>query len=132
MRICYIKEKQDTCDFIKKIIVMIKKLFNIIEKEEEKQLIYYLPIFKNTKLSKCEVNRLSRKIVRNLEKDGIQDIVLSKYLGTIELLKLELYSQNINILDGRILFKCLIPEIIEYILKRKKKKMQERRDNIIS
>lgn len=108
-------------------------MFNIIDsdKNNEKR-IYYLPIFKNTKLSKYKINRLSKKIVNKLENEGISNIALSKHLETIQLLKIKLYVENMNILDGRLLFKCLIYELIEYILNIKNKKMQERRYNIIS
>ena len=133
MKVCYIREKEETCDFIKRVIVRIKRIFNIIDidKNDEK-LIYYLPVFADTKLSKYRINRLSKSIVSKLENVGISNIALSKRLETIQLLKLKLYCENINILDGRLLFKCLSYELIEYILKIKNKKMQERRYNIIS
>lgn len=133
LKVCYIREKEETCDFIKRVIVRIKRIFNIIDidKNDEK-LIYYLPVFADTKLSKYRINRLSKSIVSKLENVGISNIALSKRLETIQLLKLKLYCENINILDGRLLFKCLSYELIEYILKIKNKKMQERRYNIIS
>lgn len=102
MKICYIKEKEETCDFIKIIITKIKRIFNIIEvKKEQECLFYYLPIFKETKLNKYKINRLVKKISRKLEKDTITNVVLSKYLETVELLKLKLYCKNINILDRK-------------------------------
>lgn len=127
MRVCYIREKEDTCDFIKRIIVKIKRMFNIIDitKIDEK-LIYYLPLFSGTKLSKYRINKLARKIVSKLEHEGINNIALSKYLQTVQLLKLRLYGENINILDGRLLFKFLSYELIEHILNMKNKKIQER------
>lgn len=133
MKVCYIREKEETCDFIKRVIVQIKRIFNIIDidKNDEK-LIYYLPVFADTKLSKYRINRLSKSIVSKLENVGISNIALSQHLETIQLLKLKLYCENMNILDGRLLFKCLSYELIEYILKIKNKKMQERRYNIIS
>ena len=133
MKVCYIREKEDTCDFIKRIWLRIKRLFNIIEiKKENERLVYYLPTFNDSKLSKYNIKRLSKKISNKLEDEGINNIALSKKLQTNELLKMSLYSNNINILDGRFLFKCLSYEIIEYILKKRNKKMQERRYNFIS
>lgn len=133
MKICYIKEKEETCDFVKRIILRIKRYFNIIEvKESEEKLIYNLPIFKNTKLSKYRINKLCKKIADKLNNQGITNIVLSKHLETVKLLKLKLYCKNLNILDGRLLFKSLIYEIIEYILKIKGKKIEERRYHSIS
>ena len=81
------------------------------------KLIYYLPVFADTKLSKYRINRLSKSIVSKLENVGISNIALSQHLETIQLLKLKLYCENMNILDGRLLFKCLSYELIEYILK---------------
>ena len=133
MKVCYVKEKEDTCDFIKRIIILIKRLFNVIDiVKDNGKLIYYLPIFNSTKLSKYRINKLSMRIVNKLENEGIKNIALSKYLETIPLLKSKLYCENINILDGRLLFKCLSCELIEYILNIKNKKIQERRYNFIS
>lgn len=133
MKICYIKEKEETCDFVKRIILRIKRYLNIIEvKESEEKLIYNLPIFKDTKLSKYRINKLCKKIAFKLNNQGITNIVLSKHLETFELLKLKLYCKNLNILDGRLLFKSLIYETIEYILKLKGKKIEERRYHFIS
>lgn len=102
LKICYIKEKEETCDFIKIIITKIKRTFNIIEaKKEQERLIYYLPIFKSTKLNKYRINMLVKKISKKLEKDAITNVVLSKNLETVELLKLKLYCKNINILDRK-------------------------------
>ena len=104
LKVCYIREKEDTCDFIKRIIIRIKRQFNIIDiAKNNGKLIYYLPIFNGTKLSKYRINKLSRRIVNNLENEGIKNIALSKYLETIPLLKSKLYCENINILDALLL-----------------------------
>lgn len=133
MKVCYIREKENTCDFIKRLIIGIKRVFNIIDiTKTDNKLIYYLPIFNGTKLSKYRINKLSRKVVKKLEDEGIYNIALSKYLDTVKLVKIKLYSENINILNGRLLFKYLSYELIEYILNLKNKKMQERRYHIIS
>lgn len=133
MKVCYIREKEDTCDFIKRIGLRVKRFFNIIDRKElNDKLIYYLPIFSDTKISKYKIKRLTKKIVGKLEDEGINNIALSKKLEENELLKVSFYSNNINILDGRFLFKCLSHEIIEYILKKRNKKLQERGYNFIS
>lgn len=133
MKVYYIKEKEDTCDIVKMSMVFLKKIFNNIDVENINGKVYYiLPIFKKTKLSKYRAKRLAKKIVKKLEKDGIQNIALSNCLDKYDFLKLYLYSKNINILDGRFLFRVLQYEVIEYILKRKKKKIQERRSNNIN
>ena len=127
LKIIFIKETEETCDIIRRIIIKIKKFLNIINVENKSNnIIYYLPIFKNSKFSKKSTKRLSLKINRFLEKQGANTIVLSEYLQDNELLKNYLYSENINILDGRYLFKCLTYNCIEYILNIRKKKMEFR------
>lgn len=118
MKIIYIREAKEPYNIIKRI----KYFFNVIDiNNTEEKTIYYLPISNNKDIKKYRINKLSKKIIRNLEKDGVRNVVLSKYLNTRQELKNNLYSENINILDGRYLFKCLTYEIIEYILKRKNK-----------
>lgn len=125
MKIIYIKETKETCDIVKMVILKIKSFFNIIDVDNiEGKTIYYLPIFDNKDITKYRIKKLSKKIIKNLERDGTSNVVISKYLDTIQELKNKLYSENINILDGRYLFKCLTYEVIEYILKRKKKDIQ--------
>lgn len=133
MKVIYVRETKDTCDFIKRMILKLKCFFNIINIENvQEKTIYNLPIFANKNINKYRMNKLSKKVIKNLEKDGAYNIVLSKYLCTLQILKNNFYSENINILDGRYLFKCLSYELIEYILNIKNKKMQERRYNFIS
>ena len=118
MKICYIKEMNETCDFVKRILIKIKKLFNIVEFSEDKgKTTIILPLFKSNIIK-------DKKINRKLYDNNIENVVLSNYLEENEILKQKLYCQNINILDGRYLFYLLIPEIVDYILKRQKKKLE--------
>lgn len=129
MKIIFIKETEETCDIIRRIIIKIKKFLNIVNVENKSNnTIYYLPIFKSSKISKRSTKRLSLKINSLLEKEGSNTIALSEHLQNNQLLKNNLYSENINILDGRYLYKCLSYEIIKYIFKIKNKKMEFRRD----
>lgn len=122
LNVVYIRETKDTCDIIKRISLRIKCFFNIINIEMVGQkTIYNLPIFFNQNISKYKLNRLSKKIIKKLEGYEVKNIVLSKYLYNLQILKNNLYSENINILDGRYLFKCLTYEVIEHILKRQNK-----------
>lgn len=131
MKTIYIKETEETCDIVRRIILKIKKIFNIVNIENKSNhTIYYLPIFKDNKISKYRIKKLSNKINSLLEKEGSNTIVLSEYLDNNQLLKNYLYMENINILDGRYLFKCLTYKIIEYIFKIKNKAMEFRRDFI--
>lgn len=124
LKIIYIKEYKETSNIKKRILLNIKKILNIIKIKDN---TYYLPIFKYTKLSKYRIKKITNKINRLLEKDGANSIAISEYLYSNQLFKNYLYSNNINILNGRYLFKCLTYQIIEYILKTKNKEMEFRR-----
>jgi len=128
LKIIYIKETEETCDIIKRIILRIKKIFNFVKIENsDNNIIYYLPVFKDSKISKYRIKKLVNKVNTLLEKDNSNTIVLSEHLDKNQLLKNYLYAENINILDGRYLFKCLTHKILEYILKIKNKAMEFRR-----
>ena len=133
MKIIYIKEVEETCDIVKRIIFKIKKFLNIIEgKNINDATVYYLPFFKSSKISKYRIKKLCNKIVKLLEKDESNTIVLSENLNNNKLLKNYLYSENINILDGRYLFKCLTHKTLEYIFNIKNKEIKLRRGFNIS
>ena len=124
MNICYISETHETCDFVKRIVIKIKKIFNIVEfSEDNGKTTITLPLFKSNKIRNKKIIKIAKRINKKLY-DNIENVVLSNYLEENEILKQKLYCQNINILDGRYLFYLLIPEIIEYILKRQKVKLQ--------
>ena len=121
MKICYIKETEETCDFVKRTIIKIRKLFNLIEfNENSGKTIITLPLFKSNKIKNKKIIKIAKKINKKLYDNNIENVVLSTYLEGNEMLKQKLYCQNINILDGRYLFYMLIPETVEYILKRQK------------
>lgn len=125
MKICYIKETEETCDFAKRAIIKIKKLFNLIGfNENDSKAIITLPLFKSSKIRKKRIIKIAKKINKKLYDNNIENVVLSNYLEENEILKQKLYCQNINILDGRYLFYLLIPETVEYILKRQKIKQE--------
>lgn len=125
MNICYIGETHETCDFVKRIVIKIKKIFNIVEfSEDNGKTTITLPLFKSNKISNKKIIKIAKRINKKLYDNNIENVVLSNYLEENEILKQKLYCQNINILDGRYLFYLLIPEIIEYILKRQKVKLQ--------
>lgn len=126
---CYIKETDETCDFVKRIVVRLKRLFNIIElKKDNGKTIIVLPLFKSNKIKDKKLIKISKKITKKLYDSNIENIVLSKYLENNIILKQKLYCENINILNGRYLFNLLVPEVIEYLLKRQKKKIENRRN----
>lgn len=125
MNICYISETHETCDFVKRIVIKIKKIFNIVEfSEDNGKTTITLPLFKSNKIRNKKIIKIAKRINKKLYDNNIENVVLSNYLEENEILKQKLYCQNINVLDGRYLFYLLIPEIIEYILKRQKVKLQ--------
>lgn len=129
LNICYIKETEETCDFVKRILVKIKRIFNIVElKKDNEKTIMILPISKSSKIKNKKIIKISKKINKKLYDGNIENVVLSNILSNNILLKQKLYEQNINILNGRYLFNLLVPEVIEYILKRQKKKIENRRN----
>ena len=125
MNICYISETHETCDFVKRIVIKIKKIFNIVEfSEDNGKTTITLPLFKSNRIRNKKIIKIAKRINKKLYDNNIENVVLSNYLEENKILKQKLYCQNINILDGRYLFYLLIPEIIEYILKRQKVKLQ--------
>ncbi len=82
---------------------ILKKMLNKIEVEEyENGKQYTIPKF-------------NKKLLEKLKEDNIKNIVIAKKdKENVEFLN-NIYSNNINILDGRILFKNLIPEIIKFL-----------------
>jgi len=128
LKVIYIKETEETCDFIKRIITKVKKNLGIIRIENIRdKMVYCLPIFKNSKIREYRIKKFSNKINKLLEKDGTNTIVLSEALNENHLLKNYLYSQNINILNGRFLFKCLTYKVLEYIYKIRDEEIELRR-----
>lgn len=127
MKIGYIRETEESKSFLEKLNLFFKKIFNIIDvKIENGKIIYYLPISNKTKLTTYRIRRILKKLVIILEKEGIYNIAVSKYLSKDEF-KLYLYSQNINILNGRYLYKCLVYDLLKYIFDKSKKQMELRR-----
>lgn len=124
MKIAYIREIEEKAGFLQKLNLYIKKALNIIDiKETNGRNIYYLPISKTNKVNTYRIKRVSKKLVKLLENEGIHNIVISKYLNK-DKFKIYLYSQDVNILDGKYLFKCLIYYLLEYIFNIKEKQME--------
>ena len=110
MKLLYIKEKEENNKWKQKI----KNFFNIIEIQYINNKVFLiLPI--NQKSSKNKIIKVAKKLNKMLYKDCVQDVVLSKKLNENEILKNELYSENINILDGRKLFSLMACKTIEQV-----------------
>ena len=92
------------------------KAKSFFSKLEQKDNLIELPIKENKKIGKRKV----KKIVKKLQQNNVRLVALSNSLNKQETLKNTMYSNDINILDGRYLFKILSLEIIEYICKASK------------
>lgn len=110
-----------------KFKLKLKKILNKIEENSvENKVFITLPIEENVTLKK------TIKIGKKLDKYNIKNAVLSEELYKIEILKNFLYSRNINILDGRYLFKLLSEEIIYYISKKMGKNIEKLEISILT
>lgn len=125
MKIGYVKEEQSSKNIINRIKIKIREIFNIIKIQNlDEKIFFILPITNKTKLNKFIIIRLEKALFKQLYDNYIEDIVLSEYLTKIDLLKNKLYSNDINILDGKYLFKALSYNILEYIYNKKNIKME--------
>lgn len=114
MAIFFIQESKEKNKFKFKINSVLNKL-------EYNEGFINLPINNKNKLSKKKINKITQK----LRKGNIRTVVLSEYLNKIQELKNDMYSNNINIIEGKYLFKLLIEESIKYICKKSNKKMED-------
>lgn len=100
---------------------IIKKFFKGIQVKENNIIVNY-------NLSKAKIKkkiRISKKIKQILEKNNCKNVLISKDLKeNIDFVNL-LYSNNIEIIDGRELFKMYILDIVDYIVKKQKLKIQD-------
>ena len=102
----------------KKIIYFFRNLFIIIgiEKINNDNIICYIPKNYIKITNKFITKIVSKKICNVLYDNNINIVVLSNKLKTNKIIRNAIQSENIEILDGRELFKDLILKIIEYVL----------------
>lgn len=110
----YIEESKEK----NKYKLKLHSIFNAIKIKEDKII---LPISENQNLS----NKKAKKFAEKIKKENIKIVALSENLEKKQNLKNELYANNINIIDGKYLFKLLIEEVIRYICKNRKTKEEE-------
>ena len=133
LKVIYIRESESKNSFLYKIKLLFKKCFNVFNKEIiDEKVIYFLPVICSKNISKYRVKKLVNKLNKVLEKEESSVVVLSEYLYNNSLFKNYLYSNNIHILNGRFLFKCLIYKIIEYLFNIKNIEMRFRRNYFIN
>ena len=123
----YIIEAKKANNFIEQIKLKTANVFNTVKicLGNGKALIY-LPILEGNKVKDKKMIRIAKKLNKRLYDNNIENFVLSTTLNKNKVLKQKLYCENINILNGKELLLLLIPEIIEYILRIQKKKLENR------
>lgn len=104
----------------------IRKIFNIVELEQNRVI---LPITKseieNGKLSQKKAQILAKNIVNKLKNAIGNNVILSKEIKKQKNLVNYLYSQNMNMIDGKWLFGILSDEAITYVVNKKKMKKEK-------
>lgn len=107
---------------MQKILCIENKKSNIIKKIFKKTELLQNTIIINQDIEKIKL-RKKIKIIKNinriLEMNKCKTVLLSKDIKKDEELVNLLYSNNINIIDGKTIFKMKMIEVLEYILKRK-------------
>ena len=130
MNIFYIKEfkcydeilnarEKNFPKFIKKIWAGLKIKFGKFNLEDN---ILILPINKNKKVSNKKLQKIMKRIVKS---NAVKCVVLSKELNLNDEFKCLLNSFNIDILDGRFLFRFVVFYVIDFVLEKRNKKIQD-------
>lgn len=102
-----------------KICACFKIVFSRFTKKGN---IIILHLKENQKIS---INKIQKLVADIVKKEKCKSVVLSKKLNNNEELKNILNSYNIEILNGRYLFRFLIFDILDFILKKINKKIQD-------
>jgi len=129
MRICYIKQAEEIdeyinytnklkSNFIKKVIKSYKTIFNkVTVKPIGDSIILFVAKKKYKEI------KLASRVAKKLKYYTITDIVLENKFKS-DYFKNVLFENNLNILDGRWLFKYILVDILEYIANIKNEKVE--------
>lgn len=120
---------------MQKILCIENKNSNIIKKIFKKTELLQNTIIINQDIEKIKLRKkikIIKKINRILEMNKCKTVLLSKDIKKDEELVNLLYSNNINIIDGKIIFKMKMIEVLEYILERKNISCNDAKIAIIS
>lgn len=113
--IIYIKKSENI-----KLIYSILKIFKV-ERIENRATIY-IPISSRTRKKKTE--KITEKLCKYFYNNNIRNVVLDNELTQNEEVKNVLYSNNINILDGKSISKYIINNLIKKVYEYKNKKIE--------
>ncbi len=94
-------------------VVSIPRL-KLFEKENGHKLAKRKDVIKRNQL----IQKIAQKTVKILNKTKSNKIIVSKELLNEKLFINYLYSQNLDIVNGKFLFKLLVPEILSYLIKK--------------
>lgn len=106
----------------------IHKKLNIIKLENDKII---LPI-NEEKISDKKAEKLGQKTKKILEKTNCKKVILSKKIQKQEQYLNELYSYNLEIVEGKWLYEVLLYNILCVVIKNQKMKKEETRNNNFS
>ena len=106
----------------------IHKKLNKIKLENDKII---LPI-DDQKISDKKAEKLGRKTKKILEKTNCKKVILSKKIQKQEQYLNELYSYNLEIVEGKWLYEVLLYKILCVVIKNQKMKKEEIRSNNLS
>lgn len=123
MKCAYIRhaQKEERIESLKPkmfshIIRWYQKKRGIIEtKKIENGYVHLLPYQKEEEITEKQLKKIARHLNSLLYKEIVSTVVLSNSLFEKQVLKNELYGNNIHILEGSSLYFAMVPEIIEYI-----------------
>lgn len=124
MTLFFIEESKEK----NKCKLKINNILNKIQEQKDGNKVFLSLPIKREKIKEKKIKRL----VKQMQKYRIKTVVLSDNLFNIETLKNELYSININILDGKYLFKLLTEEVIKYICKKTKTDIEKMEISILT
>lgn len=124
MTLFFIEESKEK----NKCKLKINNILNKIQEQKDGNKVFLSLPIKSEKIKEKKIKRLAKQ----MQKYRIKTVVLSDNLFNIETLKNELYSININILDGKYLFKLLTEEVIKYICKKTKTDIEKMEISILT
>ena len=103
-------------------------LFNIIRLKEDKLI---LPITAQEEINNKKARKIAKKTKEILDVTNCNKVILSKEIKKQENYKNYLYSNNIDIVDGKWLFEVLSAKILGYIINKKNMKKEETQVSIL-
>lgn len=112
-------------------IKLVDKIFNKIKHENiSGKEIFSLPI--NEKVKQKKQKKITTKLIKLLNEEDARKVVISTKLMENEILANLLKENRIDIIDGKLIYKILLPEIIEKICYYKNSKMEEEKITILT